>query len=94
MKEKSHHSPASGNSVLNLFNIQTSWMPAFAGMTNYDTVSKGRGVFRLETNQMGRYAFPKIFHGGVDYWWGEKSKNVNKCSILKEIIKSTLAIFA
>ena len=34
MKEKSRHSRGSGNPVLILFNIQTSWMPAFAGMTN------------------------------------------------------------
>jgi hypothetical protein len=33
----------SGNPVLHLFNIQTSWMPAFAGMTNYDTVFSGGG---------------------------------------------------
>jgi hypothetical protein len=45
MKEKSRHSRGSGNPVLNLFNIQTSWMPAFAGMTNYDTVSQGGGNF-------------------------------------------------
>ena len=26
-----------------LFNSSKSWMPAFAGMTNYDTVSEGGG---------------------------------------------------
>jgi hypothetical protein len=44
MKEKSRHSRGSGNPVLNLFNIQTSWMPAFAGMTNYDTISSWERV--------------------------------------------------
>jgi hypothetical protein len=26
-----------------LFKYLKSWMPAFAGMTNYDTVSRGKG---------------------------------------------------
>jgi hypothetical protein len=34
-----------GIQFLILFNFSKSWMPAFASMTNYDTVSRGGGEF-------------------------------------------------
>jgi hypothetical protein len=37
MKRKNRHSRESGNPVLILFKIYALWVPAFAGMTNYDT---------------------------------------------------------
>jgi formyltetrahydrofolate hydrolase len=52
MKEKNGHSRGSENPVLNLFNIQTSWMPAFAGMTNYDAAYQGGGEIAI-----GRVSF-------------------------------------
>ncbi len=42
-----------GIQFLILFKYLNSWMPAFAGMTNYDTVSKWRGCFRMNTNPGG-----------------------------------------
>jgi hypothetical protein len=56
MKEKSRHSRESGNpgylketklpEITRYFSMTgPAWMPAFAGMTNYDTFSqKGRGM--------------------------------------------------
>jgi len=60
MKEKGRHSSESGNPgklkknklpeiTRNFSMTGPAWMPASAGMTNYDTVSKGRGGFRMET---------------------------------------------
>jgi hypothetical protein len=33
--------------------------------------------------------FSEVFDGGIDCWQSEQSKNVNKGSILMEIIKNT-----
>jgi len=54
MKEKGRHSRESGNpgylkdvrlpEITRYFSLKgTAWMPAYAGMTNYDTVSQGGG---------------------------------------------------
>ncbi len=51
IKEASRHSRKSGNPVFNSIQLFETWMPAFAGMTNYDTVSRtgerarGEGFF-------------------------------------------------
>jgi hypothetical protein len=54
MKEKGRHSRESGNpgylkdvrlpEITRYFSLKgPAWMPAYAGMTNYDTVSEGEG---------------------------------------------------
>jgi hypothetical protein len=60
MKEKGRHSRESGNpgylkearlaEITRYFSLKgPAWMPAYAGMTNYDTVSQGRRRFRMST---------------------------------------------
>ena len=44
MKRKSRHSRESGNPAAIFIQDLSPWMPAYAGMTNYDTVSCGRGL--------------------------------------------------
>jgi hypothetical protein len=57
MKEKGRHSRGSGNpeylkgarlsEITGYFSLKApAWMPAYAGMTKYDTVSDGRGAGR------------------------------------------------
>jgi hypothetical protein len=63
MKEMGRHSRESGNpgylkearlpEITRYFSLKVpAWMPAYAGMTNYDTVSQGGGEnlgFRMKT---------------------------------------------
>jgi hypothetical protein len=39
-----------GNPAAILFMICAPWMPAFAGITNYDPAPKRKGSFRMKTN--------------------------------------------
>ena len=50
-----------GIQFLILFNYLKCWMPAFAGMTNYDTVSKGGELFLLPSIKDS--AFPPLEKG-------------------------------